>query len=101
MTDVTGFTTFFDHRSAFAALAQEQDPCVRGRGVMTAQRPVRLIIQQCLQHIRASGHPAEKQGSHMAEMAERDRRRTSDALALTLYSLVVILLMLAWTYVPA
>ena len=37
----------------------------------------------------------------MAEMAEKDRRLTSDALALTLYSLVVILLMLAWTYVPA
>ena len=101
MTDVTGFSTFSTYRSAFAALAQEQEPSRARRwgGVMTAQRPVRLIIQQCLQHIRASGHPAEKQGSHMAEMAEKDRRRTSDALTLTLYS--VILLMLAWTYVPA
>ena len=37
----------------------------------------------------------------MPEVAENAKRRTSDVLALTLYSFVVILLLIAYTYVPA
>jgi hypothetical protein len=37
----------------------------------------------------------------MAETTQEETRRTSDLAALAIYSLVVFLLMLAWTYVPA
>ena len=47
MTDVTGFTTFLTYRSAFARLAQEQEPGLRGGaargggglGAMTEGKP--------------------------------------------------------------
>ncbi len=37
----------------------------------------------------------------MGETTQEKMRRTSDLVALTMYSLVVFLIMLAWSYVPA
>ena len=43
-----------------------------------------------------------RRGGIMAERAEEERRDpAADAVAVAVYSVLVLLLMLAWTYVPA
>ena len=43
-----------------------------------------------------------RRGGFMAERAEEERRDpAADAVAVAVYSVLVLLLMLAWTYVPA
>ena len=63
-----------------------------------ARHANRLRFSNACRHTKAQ---SPKQESHMPEVAENAKRRTSDVLALTLYSFVVILLLLAYTYVPA
>jgi hypothetical protein len=73
-------------------------------------------IGSTLRHKKALGRLRDRGGFHylggfqqglrrggiMAERAEEERRDpAADAVAVAVYSVLVLLLMLAWTYVPA